>query len=127
MKLQHSAILRSHISMVEPYCGSTMVLSFYIAIMNAVQCSTIIHIHKAVSFLPLSPDFLMCKSFLAICSVTLKSKRFITKHYSSLVSWAAISQTVGQGPFNFTATPKRLVYLQCELPIPLVICTPEKI
>lgn len=43
--------------MVELHCGSTMVLSFYKAIIRAVQCSTIIHIRKAAFFVPLSPYF----------------------------------------------------------------------
>lgn len=43
--------------MVELHCGSTTIPSFYTAIIHAAQCSTIIHIHKAVFFLPLSPYF----------------------------------------------------------------------
>lgn len=69
------------------YRGSTMVLSFYIAILHAVQS------YSQSTFLSPSVSrffFFICKSFLVICSVILKSKRFITKHFSSLISWAVI-------------------------------------
>lgn len=43
--------------MVELHCGSTMVLSFYTAVIHAAQCNTIMHIHKAVFLDPVSPYF----------------------------------------------------------------------
>lgn len=51
MKIQHSTILWGNILKIELHCGSTMILSFY----TAAQWRTIIHIHKAVFFVPLSP------------------------------------------------------------------------
>lgn len=54
------------------------------------------------------------------------SKRFITEQFMSLISWAVTFQTVGQGPFHFSETPKRLDYLQYEFPITLLIYTQEK-
>lgn len=43
--------------MVELHCGSTMVLSFYTAVIHAAQCNITIHIHKAVFLDPVSPYF----------------------------------------------------------------------
>lgn len=68
----------------------------------------------------------MCKPFSVIFSLTLRCKRFITEHFSSLVSWAVIFQTMGQEPFHFTAALKRLVYLECAFPIPSAMSIQRK-
>lgn len=87
MQLLHSAILQSNI-MFELYCGSTTALPFYISLLHANRHSTITHIHKTVLFLSVAPDFsfLTCKTSSVIFSLILKSKRFISEHFSSLLS-----------------------------------------
>lgn len=76
---------------------------YHIARIPAVRCSTIIHIHKAVFFLPRSPNFFMCKSFLAICCYTEEQKIYHQTLQLSCLTGCNFSGC-GSGTFPFHCT-----------------------